>query len=384
MSPPPRLDAAKAWYRRLVPPAVRQPISRVRTAPGVAVLHSSTLARTKQGRRMQDALHRRSQERRQAATDAGSPLASLVQEDVVHVERRAARQRTTSSRFSFLAAHLELRHDEPLNRCSPAHLRSMHERFAGEAIEGRTVLEVGAGTQNPFGLLLLLVLLGADEAIGIEPEEVEDEQAAARTAALTVSWLLTAPRMVLGKGQVPTQTIAERAAELDCERLWRGDLGALDDSRVTLLRHPAGATGLADDSVELVISNSVLEHLERPADDIAEMARVTRPGGRACHAIDASDHHRYAVDGLNQLAFLEIDSADALVHGSNRLRPHQLAELFEQTGFVVDEVRPTFTIDVRDKERRGFIDPFRSMPLEQLAVTHALLRAHLPVEGAAD
>jgi SAM-dependent methyltransferase len=373
-------------YRSLVPLSVRRPIGRVRTAPRDLVLRSPRVAATKRGRALQDHLRRRQSQRHAGDRSSGglTPLATLVQDDLAVVERRARHQAASPSRFSFLAAHLEASHDTYLNRCSPAHLRSMHERFADEEVQGRTVLEVGVGTQNPYGLLRLLVLLGAEQAIGLEPEEVEDELVAARTAALTVSWLLTAPQMVLGDHPAPAATIAARAAELDCERLWRGDLSALEGSRVSLVHRTADDTGLPDADVDLVLSNSVLEHLEHPTEDLAELHRITRPGGRACHAIDASDHHRYSVEGLHQLTFLEVESPDLLVHGSNRLRPHQLAELAGQAGFVVDELRPTVHDEVDEAMRAGFVEPYRSMPIEQLSVTHALLRAHRPVEDAAD
>ena len=112
--------------------------------------------------------------------------------------------------------------------------------------------------------------------------------------------------------------------------------------------------------------------------DAEELARVTRPGGRACHVIDASDHRRYVIEGLSPLAFLDIESTEPLVHGSNRLRPQQLADEFVEAGFVVDELRPIQLVDVDERARAGFVEPHRSMPLEELAVSQAVLRAHLP------
>lgn len=378
-----RVDRLRARYRAAVPLVLRQQISWLRAAPRAAVLHSSVLARNSRGRAFQDALRPRRSPTpaTDRPPDQPSPLTALVLDDVDLVERRARRQHTTESRFSFLAAHLESRHDSDLNRCSAAHLRAMHERFASEPFEGRTVLDVGAGTQNPFGLLVLLVLLGAERAIGLEPEPVADELVAARTAAMTVAWLLSAPAMVLGENEVPTALVARRAAELDVERLWRGDLGAFDGSRVQLVARPLGSTGLPDASVDLTISNSALEHLDRPTEQLADLARVTRPGGRGCHALDASDHRRYVIDGMDELAFLTLETDRALVHGTNRLRPHELATAFEQAGFVVDELRPTDSTEMTERRRRCFVEPYRSMPLDRLAVTQALLRTHRPAHA---
>lgn len=49
---------------------------------------------------------------------------------------------------------------------------------------------------------------------------------------------------------------------------------------IELLARDLGATGLPDASVDLVISRSVLEHVEDPVAVYAEIQRVLRPGGR--------------------------------------------------------------------------------------------------------
>jgi SAM-dependent methyltransferase len=381
---PSRELGLRARYRTLVPRVVRRPLWWARNAPHLAVLRSNRLSRSRRGRALQaTVLRRRSLARSVHGEEAAGHLGALAAaalDQVDQLEARVGRHRPAlgPSLFSFVAAHLEARHDHYENRCSPAHLRSMAERFAPEVRAGDVVLEVGSGSQNPFALPVLLVLLGADEAIGIDTDPVVDELVAARSVALTVSWMLTAPTMLLGDRPAPTATIAERASELDCERLWRGDLGALDGSRVRLLARSATDTGLDTDTVDLTLSNSVLEHLSQPAEAMAELARVTRSGGRAVHAIDASDHHRYVYDGLHPLTFLEVESTEALMNGSNRLRPHQLAEACAAAGFVVDELEPTDRIELTEADRASFVEPYRSMSLQQLEVTHAVLRAHLP------
>jgi predicted nuclease with RNAse H fold len=60
-----------------------------------------------------------------------------------------------------------------------------------------------------------------------------------------------------------------------------------------------------------------------------------------------------------------------MVPWCNRLRPAQFAEIFERHGFEVLEVHPYTTIPMTEQSRQKFAEPFRSMPLETLAVTQA-------------
>lgn len=52
-----------------------------------------------------------------------------------------------------------------------------------------------------------------------------------------------------------------------------------DAGGIELVRTDLARSGLADASVDLVISRAVLEHLARPLEDFREVARILRPGG---------------------------------------------------------------------------------------------------------
>jgi SAM-dependent methyltransferase len=56
---------------------------------------------------------------------------------------------------------------------------------------------------------------------------------------------------------------------------FRGEIAGLE-----LLPRDLSTTGLPDASVDLILSRSVLEHVEEPAAVYAEMFRILRPGGR--------------------------------------------------------------------------------------------------------
>jgi SAM-dependent methyltransferase len=68
-----------------------------------------------------------------------------------------------------------------------------------------------------------------------------------------------------------------RTANARRDRLFREELRAVGN--VTFLQGSAYGTGLEPESFDMVYSRFVLMHLQRPADAIAEMQRLLKPGG---------------------------------------------------------------------------------------------------------
>jgi ubiquinone/menaquinone biosynthesis C-methylase UbiE len=65
-------------------------------------------------------------------------------------------------------------------------------------------------------------------------------------------------------------------------------------ARVELLQGTATSTGLEPDRFDAVRTERVLMHVPEPVEALAELARVTRPGGRV--VLVEPDHRRLAVD----------------------------------------------------------------------------------------
>lgn len=96
--------------------------------------------------------------------------------------------------------------------------------------------------------------------------------------------------------------------------------------------------GVADGSIDIVLSNAVLEHAESPAGVASELHRITRPGGYGIHQVDFRDHRDFSRP-LEYL-LLGMDEFEAMFderHGEcgRQIRHHEMRALFEAAGFKV-------------------------------------------------
>ncbi len=101
----------------------------------------------------------------------------------------------------------------------------------------------------------------------------------------------------------------------------------------------ATATGLPDNSVDIVFSNSVLEHV--PHANIRMMMqeayRVLRPGGLCMHSVNCADHYAYFDKSITFMNYYQFTDRNwkfwnnALQY-QNRMRPQDFIELSEAAG----------------------------------------------------
>ena len=139
----------------------------------------------------------------------------------------------------------------------------------------------------------------------------------------------------------------------------------------------ACATGLPDDSVDVVFSNSVLEHV--PGEVIArlmrESRRVLRPGGLSIHSANCGDHYAYFDRRITALQYLAYSDSqwrfwNNRLQYQNRLRPVDFIELAESAGLKIVLRKHAPRPDLLAALPRLKIAPeFRSYPPEQLCCT---------------
>ncbi len=128
---------------------------------------------------------------------------------------------------------------------------------------------------------------------------------------------------------------------------------------------------LPPDSIDFVVSNAVLEHVEKDEMPLlaAELKRICRPGARQVHIVDYRDHLGGA---LNNLRFPDSVWESALFRKAgfytNRIRPSQLTEIFRSQGFHVD-IREVFCWDEIPTPRGRLAEAYRSCSDEDLLVS---------------
>jgi hypothetical protein len=152
-----------------------------------------------------------------------------------------------------------------------------------------------------------------------------------------------------------------------------------DPQRFTVLNASLGGyTSGGGEPVDLVLSNSVLEHVDDVAGTAEDLARVTAPGGQNFHFIDLRDH--FFKHPFEMLCYSERQWRQFLNPGSNlnRLRIWDYERLFSQS-FGRVSAEPFYSNLPAFRAVRHRIRPeFLSGDEERDAVTHVLLRASQP------
>ncbi len=153
-------------------------------------------------------------------------------------------------------------------------------------------------------------------------------------------------------------------------------------------RAPADATAttLATGSVDVVFSNSVLEHVTKEALDalMQETRRILRPGGLAIHSVNCGDHYAYFDRGISQINYLRYTERQWRLWNNdlqyqNRLRPDDFLASAERAGLelVLNLQRPRPEL-LAKFDSLPFAPEFRHYSREQLCTTSVDFVAKAP------
>ena len=262
------------------------------------------------------------------------------------------------------------------NRFAPARYRDQLQPILGRlgtgALTGATVVDLGCGSLNPFALSFLLLMLGVERAYAIDIEPIQDFRVASQAMAAAAGAMLLDPSKIVGAGRISPEAVLKNLNGFQLPLLAAGDPAGIAGDRLQHRVESIYDLSLGDGEVDAVFTVSVFEHLERVDEALDSLRRITRPGGVGCHVVDFSDHRRYAESyGIsNPLEFLTVDSFAPAerMHWSNRLRCGEICAMFERHGFAVEDAQSAWTEPVSTQERAEFVEPYRSMSLQDLEI----------------
>jgi SAM-dependent methyltransferase len=153
-------------------------------------------------------------------------------------------------------------------------------------------------------------------------------------------------------------------------------------------------TGLAADSVDIVLSSNVLEHIPRDVQEgiHRESLRILRAGGIAVHRFNPQDHYATVDRRITHANFLRYSSEEWHWYGGsglayhNRLRSRDFSQMFAAAGFSLEISRTR--IDARSLEsiQSGELPihpEFAGYSPQELAGDYMWIVARKPLSGMA-
>lgn len=244
--------------------------------------------------------------------------------------------------------------------------RAYLDQFAAEGIDpcGKTVLELGPGIN--FGSALVLASHGARPIIADRFLANWDTNYHPKFySALRKSLAERDPAADL----TPLDRLIEKNAYADV------GIGRIERSAEDL-------RDIADSSIDIVVSNAVLEHLFDLPAACRELGRVSKPLAWGFHQVDFRDHRDFHRPlEILLLGDRKFRRVFAERHGEcgSQWRPSEAAEFFEKAGFEMMRFEANMFADEDylgefELRLRKSASRYRNMPLAELRALGGLFR----------
>lgn len=151
----------------------------------------------------------------------------------------------------------------------------------------------------------------------------------------------------------------------------------LDSWGIKHLVEDARALSIADNAIDLVISNNTLEHISPSLirQILPELNRVLKSTGVMSHYIDLADHYSYSDSSISPYHFLRFTEKqwtwiENSLQSQNRLRISQYRQLFQEQNLkIVAEMNEWGPIEAL--KQIPLRAPFDQMKREDLGVTYS-------------
>jgi hypothetical protein len=232
------------------------------------------------------------------------------------------------------------------------------------SLEGKVYCDLGCGTHHPYGTSAIMYINGAASTIATDLIDTDKKRAAEALYELLQDCLANPD--VWHWSDLSRGEYLDRVQSFNFKALRVGDLEAGIGSAP--LRHIIASiyeTAIEPDSIDIMSSRSVLEHLLDFEEACNRLFVLMSPSGVAYHLIDLVDHRAYGSPKHHWWSFLAEDEhwSDDLC---NRLRASEISEFFERTGFEILSYNAIAKAEMPGGFRKQLKGQFASMSNEEL------------------
>jgi SAM-dependent methyltransferase len=213
-----------------------------------------------------------------------------------------------------------------------------HLKASNIELAGATLLEIGTGWYPTFPLCLYLA--GAKRVLTFD---LNRHLAPDLVIALADRLANHVPLIARESGRDPAEVAAEQARVATAIK---SGASVSEATRGAIEYHaPADAadTKLPERSIDVVFSNSVLEHVPGPviAEMMREAMRILVPRGIVFHSVNCGDHYAYTDRAIHQLHYLKYSDAEWEKWNNeflyqNRLRAEDFTAMARDAGFAIE------------------------------------------------
>jgi SAM-dependent methyltransferase len=250
------------------------------------------------------------------------------------------------------------------------------------SIPGKTFLDMGCGRFHPFGSIAYFYLNGIEAGYAIDTQEADVKRSSESLYDLLCDALARPEKWK--RSETSYEDFFSRIRKFDLCALRSGDLesGVKNVPLSHFVGDAGGAEFYSKGSIDIVSSQSVLEHCLDFKGVMQSLYDSMTEGGVGYHSIDLVDHRVYSdPEKYNYWSFLCVGELGGQEQICNILRSHEILKIIEEVGFELLVSEPG-----RQELPDGLIEKLRpeyqSLPIEELQIIGHRIVIRKPEEAA--
>jgi len=237
--------------------------------------------------------------------------------------------------------------------------------FQYNTIRQLTAMDFGAGVYSTLSASIVLFANGYRKVIAHEPFPI-DIGCVIASIAQTMQWLIFEPSTFNFSG-INNKELKQRLSILDFEQVAskleqfnRNAVDSVDFSGVVLTKK---MTSTEPNSVDLIFSNSVIEHVKDLSAELVFHKNILTRDGVCVHTVDFGDHRSHGT-GLHNFQMYY----DGVLDDINGLRPSQLEKVLFNAGFEGIKLHKLSVPKGYINHTEKILKPFADFTIEELSV----------------